>query len=289
LTYRFVPVFVLASMIPLVSAVAQAPNTAPAPAPQTQTAPPAATPAQTANVPDYPDPRTLTLGAFYWRAGELDPNIVTGRAATDYETLNGLGKVHPTAPGVEASYPITRTGSLHVEAFESKGTGNQTATKTTDVFTTTINTGDYLNTQYQIRDVKLYLDDLLFPHKFPVSRLRFKSIWAIEYLSIHSTANAPYVTAGEIADGTTNIILPVFGLAAEYAISKHVLFRLDGSGFGIYHRSDLWDAAATLSWRIGHVEVVAGGKALHFKSSPQKTEYQIGDLDGAFVGMRWHL
>ncbi|HWE53047.1 MAG TPA: hypothetical protein VG273_24865 [Bryobacteraceae bacterium] len=215
-------------------------------------------------------------------------SIYTGRGATDYETLTDLGKVH-RAPGFDVSYPITRTGTLHLEAFEIKGTGSQTATQALDIYTTPITKGDYLDTQYQVRNVKFYLDDLLFPHKFPVSRLRFKSIWAIEYVSTHAKANAPYVTAGEVVDGNQNIVLPVFGLAAEYAITKHVLFRLDGSGFGIPRRSDIWDASATLSWRIGHVEVVGGGKALHYKSSPNSTEYQVDTFYGAMVGARWHF
>lgn len=299
MTYRFLCVLTLTSLLALIPAVAQTQNAPPppvspvVPSTQVQTPPPA--PPSASNVPDYPDPRTITIGLFYWRTGQLDPDLETGRGATvngvtTYETLTNLGKVHPTTPGIEVSVPITRTGELHFEAFLTKGTGSQTAAVTDQLFSTTINPGDFLVTQYQLKDMKLYLDDLLFPHKFPVSRLRFKSLWAIEYLSIHSNINAPYVTAGEVADGTSTIILPVFGLAAEYAISKHVLFRLDGSGFGIYHRADLWDATATLSWRASrHIEVLAGGKALHFKSSPQSSEYQIGTMDGAYAGVRWHL
>jgi hypothetical protein len=266
------------------------PAAPPAPAtPQVQ-ATPAPTPPPASNVPDYPDPRTFEIGVFYWLTGPgQQPNLVTGRGATDFETLDNLGKVHRT-PGIEASMPITRTGTLHIEASETKGTGSQTAAVANDLFTATISAGDFLNTQFQIRNVKLYYDDLLYPHKFPVSRLRFKSIWAIDYLGMHTNINNPYNVNGETADGTNNIILPMFGLAAEYAPARHVLFRLEGSGFGIYHRSDIWDASATLTWRVTrHVEVVAGYKAMHFKSSPQSTEYVIGNLNGAFFGARWHL
>ena len=111
---------------------------------------------------------------FYWLTGPgQQPNLVTGRGATDFETLDNLGKVHRT-PGIEASMPITRTGTLHIEASETKGTGSQTAAVANDLFTAPISAGDFLNTQFQIRNVKLYYDDLLYPHKFPVSRLRFK-------------------------------------------------------------------------------------------------------------------
>jgi hypothetical protein len=90
-------------------------------------------------------------------------------------------------------------------------------------------------------------------------------------------------------NGSRNIILPSVGAAAEYALTKHILFRIDASGFGFYHRADFWDANATLSWRVGHVEIFAGEKALHFKSSPQNSEFFIGTLTGAFAGVSWHL
>ena len=217
------------------------------------------------------------------------PNIESGNAATSYETLTDIGRVHRISPGIEASYPITRTGELHVEVFESKGTGTQYAPLDTTVYTTPISAGDYLATQYQMRNVKFYLDDLLYPHKFPVSRLRVKAIYGIQYIGIHVNINAPLVTAGETADSTANIIYPVFGLAPEYAISKNVLFRIEASGFGFPHRSDIYDAAATLAWRIGPAEIFIGGKLQHFKSSPKGSEYLIGTFDGAFVGARWHF
>jgi len=293
LTFRCLRAFAAIALFSSVCFAQEAPPAAPpVPAtPQVQAAP-VATPAPPPNVPvpDYPDPRTFEIGIFYWLTGPgQQPNLVTGRGATDYETLDNLGKVHRT-PGIEASMPVTRTGTIHIEASETKGTGTQTAVVANDLLTATITAGDILNTQFQTRNVKLYYDDLLYPHKFPVSRLRFKSIWAIDYLGTHININNPYNANGETGDGSKNVILPMFGLAAEYALTRHVLFRLEGSGFGVYHRSDIWDASATLTWRVTrHVEVVAGAKALHFKSSPQSSEYVIGNLDGAFFGARWHL
>lgn len=264
-----------------------------APAGQSTASPPPAPAA--AKEPDYPDPRTFTLGVFYWLTGPgANPNIGTGHSSLDYETLDGLGKAH-RSPGVVASMPITRTGSLHLEVFLTKGDANQIAPATTDVFSTPITKGDYLATRYQVKGAKLYLDDLLYPHRFPVSRLRFKSLWGIEYLGITSSVDEPRYDLANVgqttfpAAGSKNIILPSFGAAAEYALTKHILFRIDASGFGLYHRADFWDANATLSWRIGHVEVFAGGKELHFKSSPQGSEFFIGTLSGAFVGVSWHL
>jgi len=268
---------------------AQPPQTTPAArAPQTnQPAPGPQRP-----VPDYPDPRTLTFGIFYWATGPgTEPGLYSGRQALDYETLTNLGRPHRT-PGIEASLPITRTGELHLELFQTTGDGNQNAPAATDIFATaSYNQGDYLATSYRLKSAKLYLDDLLFPHKFPVAKFRVKSLWEVEWVSIKATTDAPYIDATGVSastSGARQIIFPAFGLAAEYAISPHVLLRAAASGFGLYHKADLWDAEATIGYRRGMWEIRGGGKAFHFKTSPNNTEYLSGTLTGAFVDLRWH-
>lgn len=266
------------------------PPAAPAPA----ATPPAAAPgnAQPA-APDYPDPRTLTFGAFFWATGlgASGPNIVTGSTAPDYETLDNLGKARTASGGVEVSLPITRTGSLHFESLLAKGDGNQTTTVATDIFGNTYGAGTALVPQYQIFASKLYLDDLLFPHKFPVAKFRLKSLWEFQYIHMKSTIDAPALntaTASDTAVGTKQIFLPTFGIAAEYAVAPHVLFRVDGSGFGIPGKSNIWDAGISLAVRRGSWEVVGGGKALHFKSTGNATEYVTDTLTGVYLGLRWH-
>ncbi len=257
---------------------------APAPAPPRNAQPPA---------PDYPDPRTLTFGAFFWATG-LDnggPDLITGNTAPDFETLDNLGKARPVSGGIEISLPITRTGSLHFESLLAKGDGNVTTTVPTDVFGNTYPAGTALVPQYSIFASKLYLDDLLFPHKFPVARFRLKSLWEFQYIHMKSVIDAPALntaSSSAAAVGTKQIFLPTFGIAAEYALSPHVLFRVDGSGFGIPGKSNIWDANVTLSYRRGSWEIFAGGKALHFKSSGNATEYVTDTLTGVVAGLRWH-
>ena len=287
---RVFPLAVALMAMPVLAQVT--PETSPPQAPQ---AAPAAAKPKVA-VPDYPDPRTITIGAFYWLTQGAQPSIYGGSQALDYETIRDIGKPKKS-PGIEASVPITRTGELKFEFSRMKGDGNQTAPAALDIFTQGINQGDYLATQYQIQHAKLYLDDLLFPHKFPVAKFRVKSLWEVQWVQIKNTIDAPYVdaagvTAGtdavETATGTKNVILPTFGLAAEYALTPHILFRLDGSGFGLYHKADMWDANATLSFRKGPIEVMGGAKALHFKTSPNNVEYESATFTGAFVGLRYH-
>jgi hypothetical protein len=75
----------------------------------------------------------------------------------------------------------------------------------------------------------------------------------------------------------------------EYAVTPHVLFRVDGAGFGFPHHSDIGESSATLSVRKNNLEFLMGAKLLHFKSSPQKEEYEDATFFTPFVGLRWHF
>ena len=260
---------------------------------------PAAPPVQpkAARIPDYPDRRTITIGLFYWLTIPGDgADLKTGHQVPDLETLDNLGP-HHKAPGLYIAVPITRTGEIKFEGWIGKGDGNQTAKNTLDLFNTTINPGDYLATQYQIKAGKIYLDDLLWPYKFPVSRFRLKSLWEVQWISVSTTIDAPLVAATETsgsittetAVGSRQVVLPTFGLAAEYQLTPHVLFRADASGFGLPHRSDIWDADATLSYRHNKWEVRGGFKAVHFKTSPRNAEFISDTISGGFVGVNYHF
>jgi len=74
----------------------------------------------------------------------------------------------------------------------------------------------------------------------------------------------------------------------EYAIAPHVLFRVDGAGFGVPHHADLNETSGTLSFakEPGSPD---GVKTLHFKTSPYQEEYEIGTFITPFFGLRWHF
>jgi hypothetical protein len=295
---RVLPVLFCLLLFPLTAAAqnAQTPAQAPPP-PPTLPPPPPLPPAPNtkSSLPDYPDPRTFTIGAFYWMTlPVVSPDLRGGsQALYYYQTIYNLGDVRPSTPGIEISFPITRTGELHFEYFRAKGDGNQTAPSDLYLFGTGFNQGDSLATNYKIQVSKLYLDDLLFPHKFPVAKFRLKSLWEVQYVHTNTTIDdltyaAANAGAPNTAIGTKQIFLPTFGIAAEYAPAPHLLLRVDSSGFGIPHKSAIWDAEATISYRIGSWEIRGGGKTFHFKTTPNSDQYLSDTLVGAFVGLRWH-
>jgi hypothetical protein len=280
------------------AATPQAPARTTAPTTTTASTQPA-TNAKKPKVPDYPDPRTITFGLFEWATlPGVGPDVKGGKIATGYSTLDHLGKDHPITPGVEFSMPITRTGLIHLEAFLNKGDGSQNAAQETTLYGVQYLPGDYLSTQYQTRSAKIYYEDLLWPYKFPVSKFRVRSLWEFQWVGLTDTIDAPLKTTATNSSGTPQsntamgggtILWPTFGLAPEYALSPHVLLRGEISGFAFPHHAVLWDAQATLSYRHKSWEVMAGYRALHYKSSPQDSEYVFQTVDGGFVDLRWHL
>ncbi len=257
---------------------------------------PAAAPKSTQ--PDYPDPRGLfTIGLYYWAtANGSGPDLRGGTLAPDYETLDGVGKPK-NGQAADFVIPISRTGAIHVEYARIQGTGSQTLQRNADLFSNQFYSGNYLANSYKLQTGKVYLDDLFWPHKFPVSRLRVKSLLGFEYLTVNTSINAPLAAQKDsfgnaistFAQGSRSIYLPSFGMAVEYAVTPHVLFRVDASGFGMHHKAEFWDGSATLAWRRKNFEVVGGFKALQFKTSPNNAEYLSGMLNGGFVGLRYHF
>jgi hypothetical protein len=281
---------VLLGSLPAVAQVTQPATGVPAtPAAAQQSAP---APAPAKNVPDYPEPRTLTFGAFYWFTGPgTNPGIFGGTQTTNYSTLKDIGRPHRT-PGVELFFPISRTGELHVEFMRTSGTGNQNAPVDTNLFTTPFKKGDLLASSYRITQGKVYLDDLLFPHKFPVSKFRVKALYEFTYTAVRASVDAPVADASGTgfgpAQGTRNIYYPELGVAPEYALTPHVLLRAAAAGFAIPGKAVITDGEATIGFRHGFLEIRGGVKFLHFKTSPKTDDYLKGTLTGAFVDVRIH-
>lgn len=253
--------------------------------------------------PDYPDPRGISIGLFGLSPiTSSGPDIRGGKAATTFESLYGIGQPYRIVPEGEFAVPVTRTGMVYAEferyhgdATQVLNQGNLGPNPGTFVNSINYNSGDTVQTTYHIITGRIYLDDLLYPHKFPVARLRFHSIWGIRYVDISQTATSPTednasgAPGSSFGVGTGYIFLPEFGLGVEYALAKHVLFKAQGAGFAIPHHSDLYDADAHIAVRQKNLEILFGVKMLHFKTSPQKEEYTLGSFVTPFVGLRWHF
>ena len=260
---------------------------------------PVSAPPAASKEPDYPDPRSFFIGIQGLAVTQYSgPDIHSGKPAVQSgidESLAGLGKPSRFVLEGEAGIPITRTGMLYVDFERFHGDGTQVLTTSPFIDSIQFNKGDLMRTGWHFQTGRIHLDDLLFPHKFPVARLRFKSIWGIRYISaehevISPTEDDTLGTPGaSFGVGNPYILYPEFGLGMEYAITKHTLFHVEGEGFAFPHHSVLTEGNATFSWRHQNLELLMGVKALHFKTSPQKEEYMVGTWTTPFVGFRWYF
>ena len=274
---------------------AVAPGQTPAPQPASQPAvSPAPNQTQSTALPEIGPDQSWSFELFYWLT-RAHPDLKTGAAATDFETLDSLGKSKP-APGAELSLRINSNDVLRVSVFQMHGNGTTTASQALDLFTTAIAAGDYLATTYTISAAKVSFEDLLYPFPVKGRKLRFKTLWELQAAKIYSRVDAPFDTslvassgAGVFpsATGQHYVVLPAFGGAIQSAATQNLYMELRGSGFGIPHHQDTLDAEGSISYRIGQVQIVAGGKLYKFKTSPQSTEYFTGMITGGYVGLRW--
>ena len=88
--------------------------------------------------------------------------------------------------------------------------------------------------------------------------------------------------------GSKSIFRPTFGLGVDHTLSRHFRWEARATGFALPHRAVIGDAEADVAFRVSHFELLAGGRFLHFKTNPQADQYDIGNLYGPFVSLRYY-
>jgi hypothetical protein len=281
-----------------------APGTPATAAPQT-TPPPQATPPPQTSAAQQPLQRqndtTTTpslyapwsLEVFYWLTS-ISPALRGGAAATDFESLDYPGHGN-YSPGVSLSIPVSRTSMLNFSGFIAKGSSNTTASQALDLFGTSYAAGDFLTSNYNIKNVKLSFQDLLFP--FPrkaTQKWHIKTLWEVQYVNVNTNVNAPFAPTTDSAgnalvntvSGSRYVVYPTFGLAGEYHFTRNLNLQVSGSGFAIPHHSTIGDAEGSLGYRFGAVELIVADRYYHFKTSVQNAEYFKATLNGPYVALR---
>ena len=275
----------------------------PAQTPTQPATPPAATASQPVVMPSpappVKDPYVLDDGGlyiepFYW-LNRAQPTLQTGKAATapgifpyNHHALSGLGG--------EIGIPAGRSNTLRVSYFRIQGNGNATLAQDATIFGESYTSGEFINATYKIQALKMSWDYLSYSWHKPNTIIRLKTLYEVQYVNTSINMSAPFFTpvsdaSGNTdygtASGTKSVILPTFGLAMGSTIGKYFRWDVRGSGFGLPHRSDIADVQGSVAVRLGKVELIAGERFYHFKTSPKSDEYISDTLQGVFVGMRF--
>jgi hypothetical protein len=296
---RLAAVFLIAGVCAGLTS-AQEPGAPASPPPSSSTTTPAvpAAPALTAEpAPGPQDPRILDDGGFsiepfYWLSSR-QPLLLGGKEATEYTNLAYFGRSKKPY-GVEIGIPAGRANTLRITYFRVQGNTNGTAGQDESIFGEAYPAGTYLAANYILQSGKISWDYLSYTFK---NKIRFKTLYEVQYVNIGTNTNAPYLpetedSSGNVntnsSTGSKNLIYPTFGAEFEQQWKKGIRWEAKASGFGFPHHSDIWDAQVDVALRMKAVELFLGGKAYHFKTGESGSEYFIDTLQGAFVGVRYY-
>jgi hypothetical protein len=200
------------------------------------------------------------------------------------------------APGIEIGIAAGAHNALKISYFQSKADGLDIAPNDLVLYSQPYSKGDTVSTSYKIRTGKVSFEYLTWPFPVESRHFRLKTLWQVQLINMNSSFDAPLLPTTDSsgnpityqAQGARTLISPTLGLGiAEYA-TRNFRFELNASGFDVPHHWAIWDTDASISYRIGHIEIRGGGKALHFKTSTKADYFQYGSLGGAYIGLRWY-
>jgi hypothetical protein len=238
----------------------------------------------------------LSIEPIYW-LNRQQPSLHSGFAALAVGDLDYAGNAK-NAIGAELGVPAGRANTLRFSYFRVQGNTNSTVNQQQLFFGELYNTGDFLAAGFRLQDAKISWDYLSYTWYRPSTKIRFKTLYEVQYVNIGTTIAAPFKpettdTSGDvdtnIATGSKNLILPSIGGEFEAELGKHFRWEAKASGFTLPHRSAIGDAQALIAIKATHnVEIIGGERFFYFKTSPKSDEAFRGKLYGAFVGVRYY-
>jgi hypothetical protein len=249
--------------------------------------PPAETVPKAAEKPEYSADGVSSVTLYYWHA-PTHPMVGTGRGLminSNPTRFEHAGDNQYT-PWVEIAFPAA-ANTLRLSYFRTQASGNQIAATDLTLNGNSYYQGDNIASAYTLQNVKISLDYLSWAFPVEKPKFRLKTLWELQYVSLHSG----FDVFNQDAAGSKSsdwLLLPTVGMGIEHMISKHFRWEAKASGMGIPRRSDLWDAEAYAAARFGKMEIMVGGRAFHFKTSPSKEQFASATLPGAFIGLRFY-
>jgi hypothetical protein len=185
------------------------------------------------------------------------------------------------------TFPMKSSTRLEFSYLTLNARGSTIAPTDLGLFGGTISQGEPLSNTYSLRQLKLAWNYLTYPNPPQDAKFRVKTLWEVQYVELKPSVELTVTAPGLPLVGSQRIILPTVGLGIEYVPSKRFRMELHGSGMLVPHHSALGDAEGAAIVRLGSIEIFAGAKVLHFKTSPNSDTFIQGTLWGPDGGVRW--
>jgi len=237
------------------------------------------------------------LGVTGWLArgsNHLDKGEESTFSASSALTL--ADKAHGSF-GVEGGAAVGLHNTLRISYFFVKQSGTVTAPSDVVLFGQTYSNGDRLSTNSKLIDAKISYEYLTWPYPVERRHFRLKTLWQVQYVSMHGIFDNPIKSAtpdsaGNItsyaSEGSKSFFCPTFGLGLHEYVGHNLHLEADFSGFAWPGRWQLVDTEATMGYRMGHFDLRGGFKFFHYRTSPKQDYFYRGNLAGLYVGLRWH-
>ncbi len=294
-----------------------APATAPKPSP---VAPPEAAADQAApstgptisaapELPKYPDVRMpgetgWSAGLIIWEPRE-HPIFNRGSASTfpqaSLVTMQGTPNY---SEGAEFGVALGLHNALRVSWFTARAAGDFTNATDLTLLNQTYTAGTYISTNYKVQNLKLSFEYLSWPYPVESRRFRLLTLWQLQYTSVTAAFDAPTLplvdsSGNLLVDANGNpisyagqetkwFIAPTLGLGAREYITKNLRLEMNASGFAVPHHWTIWDTDASLNYRIGHIEIRAGVKGFHYKTSTGADFFLHNTMISPVLAVRWY-
>jgi hypothetical protein len=230
----------------------------------------------------------FSISLFDWLPSSRDTGLHAGSKAIlpPPHELTLPGKPYRDY-GLLITFPMKGSSRLELSYTTLNANGSIIAPTDLGLFGGTIAKAEPLSTSYSLRQIKMTYNYLTYPNPPQDAKLRFKTLWEFQVVQLYPTVIATVTAPDQPLTVTQRIILPTLGLGMEYVPSKHFRMEIRGSGMTIPHHSALGDADGSLVGRVGRMEIFAGAKLLHYKTSPNSDTYMRGTLWGPYGGLRW--
>jgi hypothetical protein len=268
----------------------QPPATPPAgqtPAPPQAPPPPVQAQAVPTQEPEHIE-NMFSIALFDWVPFSASTGLHAGAQAVlpPPHELTLPGKPY-RAYGAMITFPAKGSSRLEFSYTTLNANGRLIAPTDLGLFAGTIPQGEPLATSYSLRHFKLSYNFLTYPNPPQDAKFRVKTLWEFHYLQLYPSVTATVSGPFQPLTATQSIKLPAVGLGMEYVASRHFRLEMRGSGMAIPHHTSLADAEGSAVVRVRSLEIFAGAKFLHFKTSAKQDTFMSGTIWGPDAGVRW--
>lgn len=231
----------------------------------------------------------LSVSLFYWRPNQgLEPGLFRGEQSTLTVSQRFDMAVPTRSNGIMITLPTLGSNRLEIGYWDTSASGAVRAKERLNIYAANVAPGELVTSNYKIRNVRVSWNYLSFPVPPVEAKFRLKTYWEIQHTRIKPEIRFPEAPVPNARVGNQqSVTLPGVGVGVEYVPSRR--FRLDArlSGMAFPGTSRYVDAEATLIGTFGGLEIFAGGKGFHFRTTPKEETYQQAAMWGPVFGLRW--